>query len=169
MARRYRRRINCPRTSKSYPCATEAKRAAKEEQRQKRWEKEPQQEVKPWLVGATGAAFGSLPLPVVIVAIGTLGPNMVVSFIICTLYGGVAGMLIRRLGMLKALTIPVIPTFFLLAFNFAFIPDKASWNEVPLIVAVFLGPAVMGAWLAFWLHSRWARKRRMIDSGLVPP
>src|SRR5262245_44586546 len=151
-----------------------AKLDAKEAQR--RLEQEPQQPVKPWLLPLIGAGAASLP--------SLLAGGLVVAskytanqqlfffavFITQAVYGGVAGMLIQRFGIPQAVAIPVFPAYLLLLAVAAFIHQSSYMvNQEGLNIALTLVPAVTGAWLAFWLHSRWARKRRMIDSGIVPP
>jgi hypothetical protein len=76
------------------------------------------------------------------------------------LYGGAAGILIQRFSIPQALAIPVIPTLLLLIFAGALLP-------LGLLVMSFV-PAVMCAWLAFWLHSGWARKQRLREAELIP-
>jgi hypothetical protein len=96
------------------------------------------------------------------------GPvGLFVLVVIDALYGGAAGMLVPRFGIPKAVAIPVIPAMLLLVLSMAFIGISRQ-QEFLLGIAIFLAPAVVGAWLAFWLHSRWARKQRLREAGLIP-
>jgi TIR domain-containing protein len=109
---------------------TEAKLAAKEEQRRKELEQGPQQLVQPWLLPLIGAVAACLPPAIVVLGIVTgeavtvvdlfkglafvfTASGFAVTMIIHALYGGAAGMLIRRFGILKAVAIPVIPALLL--------------------------------------------------------
>jgi len=168
---------------------TEAKLAAKEEQRRKRLEQEPQQPVEPWLLPLIGAGAACLPTPLFVAWLGAPAggqlPNSIHFYffagaMIYASYGGAAGILIRRFGIPKAVAIPVIPALLLLLVVGAF--WGWNWSLVLWVVVgdrkepigwidglVLFVPAVICTWLAFWLLSRRARKRRMIDSGLAPP
>jgi TIR domain len=172
----------------------EAKLAAKEEQRRKRLEQEPQQSVKPWLLPLIGAGAASLPMVLLaarFVWYFDAGDYLYFFTVgmIHSLYGAAAGMLIRRFGLLKALAIPVIP-----ALSLAFVVCFALFNisytlllwqygvgfELPYMtpsgrlvfaaatVVVCFVLAVIFTWLAFWLHSLWARKQRLREAGLIP-
>jgi hypothetical protein len=96
----------------------EEERRRKEEQRRKRLEQGPQQPVKPWLLPLIGAGAASLPVLVALLVFMLSDPVPmpkedkiwgVISAVLCGLYGGAAGMLIPRFGILKAMAIPVIP------------------------------------------------------------
>jgi TIR domain len=145
----------------------EAKLDAKEAQRRRtQLEQKPQQPVKLWLlplIGGIAASLSVLLIALIVTAIGWLFlPGIIMASLIAFLYGGAAGMLIRRFGIVKAVAIPVIPYALLVIGLFA--------TANPLtIVAIYVVPPVVCTFLAFWLHSKWARRRRMIDSGLVPP
>src|SRR5262249_42153194 len=76
---------------------------------------EPQQQVKPWLLPVIGAGAASLlTLPIVAWIASTDGPFAFVVVMIYALYGGVAGMLVQRFSIPKAVTIPIIPAVLLL-------------------------------------------------------
>src|SRR5262245_37162619 len=115
------------------------------------------------------------------------------GFAVHALYGGAAAMLIRRFGVPKAIAIPVVPALLLILGVSHIISAESKYgmtiftvvyyllyhrfgpmlvgtpNVLAVVVVVYFVPAVVCTWLAFWLYSRWARKRRMIESGLVPP
>jgi TIR domain len=152
----------------------EGKLARKEAQRQKTLEEEPQQSVRQWPLLLMGAAAAALPTLVFWLYISfdttktQYNPSDVFFIAIPALYGGAAGMLLRHFGILKAVAIPVIPAFLLFVIFSIFAPQHGDGNNVGTAL-ILLVPPVICAWLAFWLHSRWARKRRMIESGLVPP
>jgi hypothetical protein len=160
----------------------EPKLAAKEAGRQTQPEQEPaQQPVKPWLLPLIGAVVAALP-SVVLSGILLSSSNrldillasvFLVLSIIAALYGGAAGMLVARFGIPRAVAIPAIPAFLL---GLIFLAFARSWDifqgtaqGVFLAPAASLVPAYFLTWLAFWLHARWVRKQRMIESGLVPP
>jgi hypothetical protein len=154
-----------------------AKLAAKEEQRRKRLKQAPQQPVKPWLlplIGGVSALFPTLLILGWISGGSVAGPRAEILYfcvflpLITSLYGGVAGMLIRRFGILKAVAIPVIPYVLLVESVFAILPT-AERGYAGTITTLFVLSSVMCTCLAFWLHSLWVRKRRMIESGVVPP
>jgi hypothetical protein len=138
----------------------EEERRRKEEQRRKRLEQGPQQPVKPWLLPLIGAGAASLPVLVALLVFMLSDPVPmpkedkiwgVISAVLCGLYGGAAGMLIPRFGILKAMAIPVIPGFLLIFATTAGLRPRLS---DALFVALFWqGLAVIVAWLAFWLHS----------------
>jgi len=138
-----------------------AKLAAKEGQRRKRLEEEPQQPVKPWLLPLIGAVVASLSTLLALVASVTKGqlvpPVFFLAMMINALYGGAAGMLIRRFGIPKAMAIPVIPALLLLlvvAQKFTPRGDSADFMDLLFLFVL----ALMAAWLAFfWLLSMWAR------------
>jgi TIR domain len=152
----------------------EPKLAAKEAGRQIRPEQEPaQQPVKPWLLPLIGAVVAALPM-VVLYGILKNSSNpprdawvALVLSIIYALYGGAAGMLVPRFGIPRAVALPAIPAFLL---GLVFLGFAESWETflIPLTGATFV-PAYFLTWLAFWLHARWVRKQRMIESGLIPP
>src|SRR5262249_45144189 len=119
------------------------------------------------LIGA-----GAAPLPLLAFSAAITGksapifPIFFSAMMINALYGGAAGMLIRRFGILKALAIPVIPAMILTALSVcAFWPAYLSpprwWDDYAAFIAALGMPAGGAAWLAFWLHSRWARKHQM--------
>jgi hypothetical protein len=149
----------------------EAKRVAKEEQRRTQLEQEPHQQVKPWLplIGA-GAALLVLPLFLALYATGgTKDPELLryssIFYIFGSLYGGAAGMLIRRFGILKAVAIPVIPYALLVGlFASAILGWPSTATDPLIIVAIYVVPPVVCTWLAFWLHSLWARKYQMAQT-----
>jgi len=153
----------------------EGKLARKEAQRQKTLEQEPQQSVRQWPLLLIGAAAAALPTLVFWLYISfdtttktQYNPSDVFFIAIPALYGGAAGMLLRRFGIPKAVAIPVIPAFLLFVTLSIFAPQHGGGEN--LSTALFLlAPPVICTWLAFWLHSKWARKRRMIDAGLIPP
>jgi hypothetical protein len=177
---------------------TEAKQVAKEEERRKRLEQEPQQQDKPWLLPLIGAGAASLPFPVwslVVVfefAVEYRPAMWVYVFtidMIHALYGGAAGILIRRFGIPKAVAIPVIPALFLVFIAAATFPRLAvnlvwelgmfldlkwlsdavahpgfNWLDALIFVVLSFVPAAMCTWLAFWLYSLWARKQRLREA-----
>jgi hypothetical protein len=137
--------------------------AAKEEQRRKRLEQAFQQPVKPWLLPLIGAGAASL-LPTLVLALhamsgGTYPWVITIICIIGFLYGGAAGMVIRRFGILKAMAFPVIPYVLSIVFVLrqTFTP---GWSEKLLwaVLAIVVVPTVMCTLLAFWLHSLWYRR-----------
>jgi hypothetical protein len=73
----------------------------------------------------------------------------------------------KNLGPSSINAIPAILLEFVF-FEFVFVMNVPTVNNIYGSVLIFL-PACFFTWLAFRLHSLWARKRRMIDSGLVPP
>src|SRR5262245_5168877 len=156
----------------------ESRRAAKEEQHRTQSEQEPQEPVKPWLLPLIGAGAASLPgLLVEAWMLAKYGwpPAswyfyLFAAVMIYALYGGAAGMLIRRFGIPKAVAIPVIPAlllFLVVAIVHPPLPETIvsvvlelggsgrRWID-GLVLAVM---AVMCTWLAFWWHSRWVRKQ----------
>src|SRR5262249_9361389 len=149
----------------------EAELATKEAQRPQS-EQEPQQPPKPWLLPLIGDGAASLPSLVglffnYLASAGTgiyqgefiITDRTAVSCIISALYGGGAGMLIRRFGIPKAVTIPIIPAFLLLfALLVVFYSPvqhgyvaAAPLSKGAVIVNEFiwLGVSAMIAWLAF--------------------
>src|SRR5262249_39612963 len=146
--------------------------AAKEEQRRKRLEQEPQQQDKPLLLPLIGGvAAASVPGPLFLAFLAILGGRVdesfvnfvIIDFLIAFLYGAVAGMLIRRFGILKALAIPVIPYMLsIVLLYFATI----KWHDANRAaeIAFFMIPPVVCAWVVFWLHSLWARKQRLREA-----
>jgi hypothetical protein len=143
------------------PRRLEAKLAASEQ--------EPQQPIKPWLLPLIGAgAAALLTLPIVAHVASVEGVSFLFVFVmVYALYGGAAGLLVRRFGIPIAVAIPIIPAVLLLLLVSTFSPKDIP-GTMGGSVTLFV-PTVMVVWLAFWLHSLWARKRRMIDSGLLPP
>jgi hypothetical protein len=155
----------------------ENEKRRQDEERTKQSGHEPQQQVEPWLLPLIGTGAASLPvlLPVAWRAATEEGVPPVAHLtafpvvMIHALYGGAAGMLVRRFGIPKAVAIPVIP---ILLLHLVFILVVRAFFGISMDVLTLLllfVSSVICAWLAFWLHSLWARKRRMIDSGLVPP
>jgi TIR domain len=149
--------------------ALEEERIRLEEQHRKRLEQEPQQPVKPWLLPLIGAIVAALPM----FAVGALFHDQdtwkfLITSIIHALYGGAAGMLLPRFGIPRAVALPAIPAI-LLELVFIVSVETSPSGAMILGSALMLLPAYFFTWLAFLLHSRWARKRRMIDSGLILP
>jgi TIR domain len=150
----------------------EGKLATKEAQRLTQLEQQPQQQVKPWLLPLIGAGAALLVLPLFLALYatgGTKDPELLrytsIFYIFGSLYGGAAGMLIRRFGILKAVAIPVIPYALLIGFFALTILGWPSSATDPLIiVAIYVVPPVVCTWLAFWLHSLWARKHQMAQT-----
>jgi TIR domain len=149
-------------------------RAAKEEQRRKRVEQEPQQSVKPWLlpvIGA-GATFTSMLLFVGFGSTFFFHWYWFIFLIPHALYGGTAGMLVNRFGIPQAIAFPVVPAIFLyfvliIAFHLivgANIEYVFTWNNIGNILLGFVF-SVVSAGLAFWLHSLWVRKQRLREAG----
>jgi hypothetical protein len=157
--------------------------ATKEAQHGTQSEQEPQQQAvwqqvklwlpqdRPWLlplIGAGAASLSILLIALLIMASRNVYPPFphltIIASLIAFLYGGAAGMLIRRFGILKAVAIPVIPCALLfLLFTWAiFMSGNPAF---PIIVAIGVVPPVMCTWLAFWLQSLWARKRRLREAG----
>jgi TIR domain-containing protein len=132
----------------------EAAWAAKKALRETRPEQVLQRVANPWLLPLIGAFAACIPGI-------ALAPSLYVkeSFAVLTsqvLYGVVAGMLIRPLGIPKALAIPIIPA---ILFFFVLVSSVTSWDVWNLVLAtVFLVAAGLAAWLAFWLYSLCARK-----------
>src|SRR5262249_14838391 len=148
---------------------------------------------KPWLLPLIGAGAASLPSLVVLffnylAYAGTgiyqgefiITDRTVISFIISALYGGAAGMLIRRFGIPKAVTIPIIPAFLLLfALLVVFYSPvqhgyvaAAPLSKGAVIVNEFiwLGVSPIIAWLPFRLHSLFAIVSRVLPlSSRRPP
>jgi hypothetical protein len=130
-------------------------------------EQRPQPPVKPWLLPAIGAIAASLPAALLTV-IDSYYP-VYIALVVEALYGGAAGMLVPRFGILKAIAIPIIPgavlAFVLLAaIGLVQEPIGLDVHQLQLHAAMVGGSSVWGimlAWLAFWLHSRWVRKQRM--------
>jgi hypothetical protein len=151
----------------------EARRAAEKAQRQTQSGQEPQQQVKPWLLPLIGAVVAALPMVVLYGILQNSSPPATDAWkalalsIIYALYGGAAGMFVPRFGIPRAVALPAIPAFLLGLVFWAF--AAPSWESIILVAAVTFVPSYFLTWLAFWLHSRWARKQRMIDSGLIPP
>jgi hypothetical protein len=155
----------------------EAKRVAKEELRRKRLEQEPQQLTKPWLlplIGA-GATFTSMLLYLEFRTPLLFYWYWFILLIPHALYGGTAGMLVQRFGIPQAIAFPVVPAIFLyfvliIAFYLIYgvnIEYLFTWRNIVNILLGFVF-SVVSAGLAFWLHSLWARKRRLRDAGMVP-
>ena len=99
-------------------------------------------------------------------ATGTGGKPPAVAFVIFmidVLYGGAAGMFIRRFSIQTAVAIPVSPAILLIVLCLASIPPTPEASSFPIIIIIisFVAPTVVSTGLAFWLHSRWARKQRM--------
>src|SRR5262249_20489965 len=144
----------------------EGKLATKEAQRRTQLEQQPQQQVKPWLLPLIGAGAALLVLPLFLALYatgGTKDPELLryssIFYIFGSLYGGAAGMLIRRFGFLKAVAIPVIPYALLVGlFASAILGWPSTATDPLIIVAIYVVPPVVCTWLAFWLHSLWARK-----------
>jgi hypothetical protein len=72
------------------------------------------QPVKPWVLPLIGASAASLPTLAVLALIGANLNYALYHGMIYALYGGAAGMLIRRFGILKAVAIPIVPAVLLL-------------------------------------------------------
>ena len=148
---------------------------AKERRREEEEEQKPLQPVSPRRLPLIGAVVSTLPM---VALVGILRNSSVPSdvkdaqmlfalSIIPALYGGAAGMLVARFGYPRAVVTPAIPAFLL---GFVFLGFWYSWDTVVIgITAMLFAPAFFFTWLAFRLHAKWARKRRMIDSGLVQP
>ena len=138
------------------------------EPRRTRSEQQPQQPVKPWLLPAIGAIAASLPAAVLSL-IDLTGPTKPISiaFIVNALYGVAAGMLVPRFGILKAIAIPIVPAgllaFVLLVtielFQEPYVIDAHQLQVAAELVGASSVYGIMVAWLAFWLHSKWVRKR----------
>jgi len=132
------------------------------EERRKQEETAAQRWLLP-LIGAGGACLMMLLLMIVMmitVGYGAQDRPLFPVFLM-TLYGGIAGMLIQRLGIVKALAIPVIPGYLLILLGSMLAGATISLAEVVLFAVVGFGPGAMGAWLAFWVHSLWARRHQM--------
>ena len=149
----------------------EAKVAAKEAQRETQLEQEPRQSAEQWLLPLIGAGAASLPILLFLawmVAQHGWPPANIVFFVMTfvmtqALYGSATGMLIRRFGIPKAVAIPIIPFLFL-----AFFVNEGIVFVGYLMILLWSAAAIVCTWLAFWLHSRWARKQRLRDAGMVP-
>jgi hypothetical protein len=125
-----------------------------EEPRRTQSEQQPQQPIKPWLLPAIGAIAASLA----VVSNEPIGPTKFVAFIVNALYGGTAGMLVPRFGILKAIAIPIIPggvlAFVLLAV-IGLVQKSHGIDAHQLQLHASFAGGIMFAWLAFWLHSKW--------------
>jgi hypothetical protein len=130
-------------------------RAASEEQRLERlaeWWLPP-------LIGAGAAAVPMLLMLYVVALtargdlerIGVLG--IIFMILIHVLYGGTAGMLVRRYGVVRAVAIPICPVASLILAETAFLAPSEPWVFILLLVILVLG--ALCVWLALWL---WARK-----------
>ena len=86
-------------------------------------------------------------------------------FVIVVLFGAVAGMLVPSCGPLGAVmgSWMIVITFGVLGHMYLGL-SEISWGDLGLFTAL---PAVF-VWLAFWLHSLWARKQRLRKAGLMP-
>jgi len=151
-----------------------AEAEAREEQRRKRLEQEPQQPVKPWLLPLIGGVSAVFPTLLILIWFSILSGEVqraellfFFGFIplITFLYGGVAGMLIRHIGILKAVAISVIPYVLLVFSGLATFPATSKPGDAGGITTFFVLPSVMCTCLAFWLYSRWARKQRSKKPG----
>jgi len=150
----------------------EGKLVTKEAQRRTQLEQEPHHQVKPWLLPLIGGGAALLVLPLFLALYatgGTQDPELLryssIFYSFGSLYGGAAGMLIRRFGILKAVAIPVIPYALLVwLFASAILGWPSTATDPLIIVAIYVVPPVVCTWLAFWLHSLWARKYQMAQT-----
>jgi hypothetical protein len=154
----------------------EAKLDAKEAQRRTQPEQGPQQQIERWLLPLIGAGAAALPI-VALVPIAfapwvlqhwpsahIVDRDALVLSITFALWGGASGMLVPRLGIPKAVAIPAIPAF-VIAAGVDVAADGLRGGGI-VVPAATLAPSYFLTWLAFWLHSLWARKHPMI-SGLA--
>jgi len=142
---------------KDQTCKEDVRRASAERGAQLRAQLEQQ----PVAASLTAAVMSYLPL----------GPDQTlftIAFVVNALYGVVAGMLVPRFGILKAVAIPIVPAgvlAFLIVIIIRFIdepvfPADRLQDDVNKIATSFV-QGFMVACLAFWLHSKWLRKRQM--------
>ena len=139
-------------------------------------DQEPQRHIKPWLLPLIGAVAASLPtllntlLTLFSVALSAGSYQWVPGFLlfslsaamIYALYGATVGMLIGRFGIWKAMAIPVVPLLCVIFVSGFIVGRQTLYNALGSVVL-----AAISVRLAFWLHSRWARKPRLRDAGVV--
>jgi TIR domain len=125
--------------------------------------------VKPWLLPTIGAIAASLPAVVMsYLPLGWVGSTGVyIAVVANALYGAIVGWLMQReFSILKAIAIPIVPVGVVTALTIIVI----RLMEEPALAAMRLEDdasrivtsstyGITLAWLAFWLHSRWLRKR----------
>ena len=128
------------------------------------------QPVKPWLLPTIGAIAASLPAAVMsYLPLGGQGQAALhIAVLANALYGVVAGRLVRRVGILNAVAIPIIPCVALAILIVAILrfsdqpalaANRLEDDAVKIVLSSTYG--IILAWLAFWLHSRWVRQRQM--------
>jgi uncharacterized membrane protein len=132
-----------------------------EQEGQHRTQSEPQPPVKSWILPLVGACVASLPA-VLLFAQGDL--LAFIALIVNALYGGAAGTLVQQFGILRAVTIPIIPAGLLGILFVAAIGPFLNKGVVfmdprwfPLDAALCLVGAAIAVWLVFWSHSKWGR------------
>jgi hypothetical protein len=135
--------------------------AEQEGQHRTQSEQGPQPPVKPWVLPLVGACVASLPA-VLLFAQGDL--LAFIALIVNALYGGAAGTLVQQFGILRAVTIPIIPAGLLGILLVAAIGPFLNKGVVfmdprwfPLDAALCLVGAAIAVWLVFWSYSKWGR------------